>query len=68
MIKKISILTLLLQGCLSPISQHDWYYCESVCIATEEACRDFYNGLRCLCVTGELIEVGEPPIEEDIYE
>ena len=65
--KKILMIALFLQGCSTPISQDDWYYCESVCIHTQEACRDFYHGLRCRCLNGALIEVGEPPIE-DIYE
>jgi len=51
-----------LQGCVTPISDFDWYHCEAICDGmTVEACRNPIDGLKCRCHMGKAIEVGEPP-------
>lgn len=61
---KLIIFSLLINGCATPITSNDWYYCEYLCGShTIEACRTF-DGLNCDCEYGGMISVGEPPPDD----
>lgn len=66
---KSLILLIMLQGCATPITSNDWYFCEHLCGShLMEACRTVFDGLKCRCEYGGVIEVGEPPPEGDYYD